>query len=220
MTWVLTLYRSTVGKKAVMAVTGAILVAYVIGHVSGNLLVFRGRDQINAYSAFLHSTGALLWAVRVVLLVAAALHVMAAVQLTRLKHNARTIAYAKREPQVSTIAARTIRWGGAFLFLFVVLHILHFTTGTIRPAATFSRTDVYGNVVSSFGIWWVAAFYVVAMIALGLHLYHGTWSAFRTLGLVRPTATPLKRTAVLILAIAVWFGFTIIPVAVFAGIVR
>jgi succinate dehydrogenase / fumarate reductase cytochrome b subunit len=213
-------YGSMVGKKVVMGVTGLIGVGYVILHALGNLLLFRGPEAINSYAHFLKSTGELLWAVRIVLIVSVILHVIAAVQLTRQSRAARPIAYAKREPQAATAASRTMRWGGALLLLFIVLHILHFTTGTIRPAGAFSSEDVYANVVTSFRIWWVALFYVIAMLALGLHLFHGAWSSVRSIGVSRPSPEPLHHRISLAIALFVWAAFTAVPIAVFAGIVR
>jgi succinate dehydrogenase / fumarate reductase cytochrome b subunit len=213
-------YGSMVGKKAVMGVTGLIGIGFVILHSLGNLLVFRGPAAINSYSHFLKSTGELLWTLRAVLLVAVALHVMAAIQLTRQSRAARPIGYTKKEPQVATVSSRTMRWGGALLLIFIVLHILHFTTGSVRPARVFSRDDVYANVVTSFRIWWVALFYVAAMVALGLHLLHGAWSSVRSIGLSPPSTHPLHKRLSLVIAVLVWAAFTAIPVAVFSGIVR
>ena len=213
-------YGSMVGKKVVMGITGLIWIGFVVAHSLGNLLVFRGPAAINSYSRFLKSTGELLWTLRVVLFVALVLHVIAAIQLTRQSRAARPIGYAKRETQVATISSRTMRWGGALLLVFVVVHILHFTTGTIRPAGGFSREDVYANVVSSFRIWWVALFYVVAMIALGLHLFHGAWSSMRSIGVSPASPQPLHRKLSLVIALFVWAAFTAVPVAVFSAIVR
>ncbi len=213
-------YGSMVGKKIVMGVTGLIGIGFVILHSLGNLLVFRGPDAINSYSHFLKSTGELLWTLRVVLIFAVILHVIAAIQLTRQSRAARPIGYAKRETQVATISSRTMRWGGALLLVFIVVHILHFTTGSIRPAGVFSRQDVYANVVTSFRIWWVTLFYVVAMIALGLHLFHGAWSSLRSIGVSPPSPTPLHRRISLLIAAFVWAAFTAVPVAVFSGILR
>src|SRR6266480_3251163 len=210
-------YASMVGKKVV---TGLIGIGFVVLHSLGNLLVFRGPEAINSYSHFLKSTGELLWALRVVLIVAVVLHVIAAVQLTRQSRAARPIAYTKREIQVATIASRSMRWGGALLLVFIVLHILHFTTGTIRPAGAFSQQDVYANVVTSFRVWWVALFYVVAMIALVLHLFHGAWSSVRSIGVSPSSPQPLHRRLSLLIAVFVWAAFTAIPMAVFSGIVR
>jgi succinate dehydrogenase / fumarate reductase cytochrome b subunit len=212
------MWRSTVGKKIVMAVTGLIMVAFVIAHVAGNLLAFDGPAKINAYGAFLKGTPELLWTERVVLLVAVTLHIVAAVQLTLIEKASRPIQYAKREYQAATFASRTIRWGGVFLAVFIVFHILHMTTGTVHP--DFIDGDVYHNMVVGFSVPWVAAFYVVAMIALGLHLYHGAWSSFRTLGITQPSAHPLRRRVVAVVSIAIAALFASIPLAVVTGILR
>src|SRR4051812_31936272 len=162
-----------------MAVTGLIGIGFVIVHMAGNLQVFVGPEKINSYGALLHGPLAeLTWLLRITLIVAVVLHVTMAVQLTRIAQAARPVGYMKREPQVSTLASRTMRWGGVLLVVFIVLHILHFTTRRIDPAGFASRTDasghpdVYGNIVGSFRIWWVSLFYIVSMIALGLHLFH------------------------------------------------
>jgi succinate dehydrogenase / fumarate reductase cytochrome b subunit len=212
-------WGSTVGKKIVMAATGLIMVAFLIGHMVGNLQVFLGAQKLNAYSAFLHSLGELLWLVRGVLLVSLVLHVVAAVQLIRIDRAARPVAYAKHETLAATLASRTMRWGGLVLAIFIVLHLLHFTTGTLRPAP-FSHGDVYANVVGNFMIPWVAALYIAAMVAVGLHLYHGTWSVFRTLGVAPPSARPLQHRISLALAVILWLGFTLVPVGVLLGWAR
>ena len=202
-----------------MGITGLIGVGFVIGHIAGNLLAFRGPDAINAYARFLQSTGELLWILRLTLIAAVILHVIAAYQLTIQNRAARPLDYVNRKPQVSTWAARTMRWGGALLVVFIVLHIMHFTTGTWEPAGSFSHTDVYANIVASFRIWWVTLFYVVSMVALGLHLYHGAWSSVRSLGISEPSREPLRRTVALAIAILIWLGFTSVPVAVFVGLI-
>jgi succinate dehydrogenase / fumarate reductase cytochrome b subunit len=201
-----------------MAVTGLVMIAFLIAHVLGNLQVFAGPLKINEYSAALHRLGPLLWLARGGLIVALVLHVVAAYQLTQRKRTARPIGYADADPQVSTFASRTIRWGGVLLLVFIILHLLHFTFGTIHPA--FDRKDVYGNMIVAFQVWWVALLYLLAMIGVGLHLYHGTWSSIRTLGLTRASGNPLKRRATAVLAWAIYLGFSIIPIAVLAGIVR
>jgi succinate dehydrogenase / fumarate reductase cytochrome b subunit len=202
-----------------MAVTGVIGIGFLVLHVLGNLLVFRGPDAINGYSRFLHSTGELLWFARTILIVSVILHVIAAYQLTIQNRAARPISYARRESQVATIASRTMRWGGTLLLVFIILHILHFTTGTLRPAGSFVEGDVFSNVVTSFHIWWVVLFYVVAMIALGAHIYHGAWSSVRTVGMSQPSEDPMKRRVALVLALFLWLGFSLVPVAVFFGII-
>ena len=226
--WLLTLYRSTIGKKVIMAVTGLMLVGFVIVHMAGNLQMFVGPAKMNGYAAFLKSTGELLWVARLGLLAATILHVTMAWQLTQIKNRARPIGYTLRTPQVSTLASRTMRWGGVLLLVFIVFHILHFTTGTFFPAASrpdalypaYSETNVYGNVISAFRNPLVAAFYVVAMLFLMLHLFHGAWSSVRTLGLTKPSRHPLHRRISTVIALVVWFGFTAIPVAVLLGAIR
>jgi succinate dehydrogenase / fumarate reductase cytochrome b subunit len=199
----------------------------VIVHVAGNLQAFAGREKLNSYAAFLHGPGAeLLWLIRAVLIVAVVLHVVMAYQLTRQARAARPVAYHSREPQVSTLASRTMRWGGFLLLAFIVFHLLHFTTRQVDPASWAQRTDaagrydIYGNVVASFRIWWVSAIYFVAMIALGAHLWHGVWSFGRSLGVAKPTAHPLRRRVAPVLAIAIWLGFSIVPLAVLLGVLR
>jgi succinate dehydrogenase / fumarate reductase cytochrome b subunit len=213
-------WDSTIGKKLVMGVTGLIMVAFVIVHMIGNLQVFVGAAKINAYSHFLHHTIAeLLWVARIVLLASVVLHVVAAIQLTRRDRAARQVAYARKVPQTATISSRSMRWGGVALALFIVFHILHLTTGTIRPAP-FVEGNIYSTLVGGFQVWWVTLIYVLAMVALGLHIFHGAWAAVRTLGLSQPSPNPLKRPTALAVAIIVWAGFTVVPIAVFFGWVR
>ncbi|HEY7896060.1 MAG TPA: succinate dehydrogenase cytochrome b subunit [Gemmatimonadaceae bacterium] len=213
-------WRSTVGKKIVMSVTGLIMVGFVLLHMIGNLQIFEGAARINAYSHFLHHTiNELLWLVRVVLLVSVVLHIVAAIQLTRIDRAARPVGYRRREPQAATVASRSMRWGGLALALFIVFHVLHLTTGTIQPVP-FAPGDVYANVMGGFRIWWVTLIYVLAMIALGLHIFHGAWSSIRTLGVNRPKAEPLRRPVAALVAVILWAGFSVVPVAVFFGWVR
>jgi succinate dehydrogenase / fumarate reductase cytochrome b subunit len=213
------LWDTSVGKKVVMAVTGLIWVAYLITHMLANLLVFQGPDQINAYSAFLHGTGGALWAARLVLLAALVLHVVAAVQLSARRHEARPVGYAGGyEPQVSTVAARTIRWGGALVLLFLVYHILHFTVGSAHPS--FAEGNPYHNVATAFRDPAIVILYLVVMAFVGLHLYHGIWSSGRSLGMSAPSPRPLRRSIALLLALFLWLGFSLIPIAVYAGVVR
>jgi succinate dehydrogenase / fumarate reductase cytochrome b subunit len=211
--------KTTVGQKVIMGVTGAVLTLFVIGHVLGNLLFFRGRSELNRYSSLLHASSELLWSVRAVLLTSVLAHIWVAWSLSREAHAARPIPYTKKVPQAATWASRTMRWGGLLIAVFVVVHVLHLTTGTIHPVP-FSETDVYANVVGAFHVPWVAAFYLVAMIPLGLHLFHGVWAAFRSTGVSRPTAKPLRRRLATIVAVFVWAGFTAVPLGVLAGIVR
>lgn len=213
-------WRSTVGKKVVMSVTGLIMVGFVVLHMIGNLQVFESAARLNAYSHFLHHTiNELLWLLRIVLLVSVVLHVVAAVQLTRIDRAARPVGYRKQDRQAATVASRSMRWGGVAIALFVIFHLLHLTTGTIQPVP-YAPGDVYANVVGGFRVWWVTLIYVLAMIALGLHIFHGAWSSIRTLGVSRPRAEPTRRPVAALLAVALWAGFSIVPLAVFFGWVR
>ena len=218
MGWVFEFFGSSVGKKMVMAVTGVILFGFVLGHMIGNLQVYLGPEALNAYAALLKSTGGMLWVVRLGLLLAAGLHIWAATSLTLTSWAARPQGYRVVDSRGSTYASRTMRWGGPILGLFIVYHLLHLTVGSAHPS--FDHLDVYGNVVRAFRVWWVSAAYIVAMLALGLHLYHGVWSMFQTVGLNHPRYNPLIRTLATIFAIVVVVGNVSIPAAVLTGLVH
>ena len=209
-------WQSTIGKKVVMAVTGIIGILFVIGHMTGNLLMFKGQDAMHEYALLLRTSMPLLWAVRIALLAAVLLHIVAAYQLTMRSRTARPDGYAKRNPQVTTFAARTIKWGGVLLLVFIVYHILHMTLGTVHPQ--FTHLDPYNNLSIGFRNPLVVAFYLLAMAALALHLYHGSWAVVRTLGAGRPTVHPLRRKIALVIAVIVAIGFAIIPIAAVAGL--
>lgn len=212
--------RSTIGRKVVMAVTGMLLVGFVVGHVAGNLLVFAGPEALNRWSAFLKSSMPVLWTVRVVLLIAVGLHIWAALSLTRLNRASRPVDYARRETQVATLASRLMRYGGFLLLAFIVFHLLHLTTGAIHPGFTLSETDVYANVTSAFQVPWVALFYILAMVALLAHLSHGIWSFFQTMGWNHPRFNRARRVIATVVALAVSLGFIAIPAAILGGMLR
>lgn len=209
--------RSTLGLKILMALTGMILFGFVLGHVTGNLLVFAGRDKLNAYSEFLHNSKGLLWGTRAVLLISVIVHIWASIKLTKLKADARPVPYASKEPHGSTYAARTMMWSGPIVAIFVVYHLLHFTTGTVHPDF---RADVYHNVVTGFLRWPVSAAYVVAMLALSLHLSHGVWSMLQTTGINNPRWECALRRVAWVFAAVVTAGFVSIPLAVLFGVVH
>ncbi len=216
MGWLGRFYRSTVGRKIVMAVSGIVLVLYLVVHVAGNLLVFRGPQAINDYAHFLQSSTALLWTVRVVLLGSVIVHVHSAWTLTRDARRARPAGYRELAAQSSTWSSRSMRWGGVLLLLFIVYHLLHFTVGTVHPA--FVRGDVYANMLSGFAVPAVAAFYLIAMVALALHLRHGVWSVFQTLGASHPRLLPLRRRLAWLLAVLIPAGLASIPLAIGFGL--
>lgn len=219
---VATLYRSSVGKKVLMAVTGAILFVWILGHLEGNLKIFEGPDRYNAYAEGLRSFGApffgpsqFLWLVRVVLLFCITVHMLAALQLTLRARAARPVAYQQTPHLEDTYASRTMRWGGIILLLYVIFHLMDLTWGTANP--DFITGNVYHNVVASFSRWPVAGVYVIAMAALALHLYHGVFSALQTLGANHPKYNKLRRSIAAVIAVAIFVGFTSIPVAVLTG---
>src|SRR6201993_3555960 len=184
------LWHTQIGKKVVMAVTGVVLILFVIAHMLGNLKIFSGPEEINAYSRFLRQVGIpelaygqLLWIVRIMLLACVGVHITAAVQLSRMSWAARPLAYNVKRNVETTFAARMMRWGGALLVAFVVFHLLHLTLGAVGfHAGQFTHLAVYQNVTAAFKVWPVALFYIVAMGVLCLHLDHGIWSLLQTLG--------------------------------------
>ena len=213
--------RRRSGKKVAMGVTGAALALFVIGHVLGNLLVFRGRSELNRYSSLLHARLSSFSGRCARSCWRAFSYTSGRPGLSRGRHAPPDRSATRRRlPQAATWASRNaMRWGGVLIAVFVVVHVLHLTTGTIRPVP-FTKTDVYSNVVGAFRVLWVAAFYLVAMTALGLHLFHGVWAAFRSTGVSRPTTKPLRRPLATVVALCVWAGFTAIPLGVLLGIVR
>jgi len=213
----LTFYSTSIGKKVVMAITGLILFGFVIGHMLGNLQVFMGAKQMNAYAAILKANATLLWGVRIVLLVAVILHIVAAVQLTRMSQRSRTEGYHYNDVIQADSAERTMRWSGPIIAVFVIYHLLHFTTGSVHPR--FDVHDVYRNVISGFRVWPVSLFYIIAMIALAFHLWHGVWSLFQTLGLINPKSNKIIHRLAAIATLALVIGFISIPMAVLAGLI-
>ena len=223
-TWFGSLYRSSLGKKAVMAVTGIVLWGFVLGHMLGNLKLIFGETSFNEYAEWLRVVGVpalphsgILWGVRIVLLACLALHVHAAWSLTVMNRRARPLDYASRRPQQTGWAERSMRWSGVAILAFVVYHLLHFTTGDAH--GDFLPGEVYHNVVVAFSNGWIALLYVAAMALLGMHLYHGLWSMFQSLGWNHPRFNPWRRAFAVAFALIVSLGFIVVPVVVFAGLV-
>ena len=214
------LLASTIGRKAVMAVTGVILFAYVLGHMVGNLQVFMGPEAMDAYAKFLHTFlhGGGIWIARAVLLAAVGLHIWAAWSLTLTSWKARPVGYKKVAHEESTYASRTMRWSGPILLLFIVFHLLDLTTGNFNPG--FVPGEAYRNLVASFQRPWVAGFYIVAMLSLALHMRHGVWSMLQSIGVSHPRYDAWRKSAALIFTILVCGGFMLVPLAIVAGIVK
>jgi succinate dehydrogenase / fumarate reductase cytochrome b subunit len=222
---VFSLYESTVGKKVTMAATGILLVGFVVVHMLGNLKIYQGPEKFDAYAEFLRELGhpvlghgQLLWILRLGLLAAVGVHLLAATQLTLLGWRARTTRYARNESLCFSYASRTMRWGGVIVAGFVVYHLLHLTVGSVHPE--FEHGSVYHNVVSGFRVWPVSVAYVLCMFPIGLHLYHGLWSLTQTLGIEHPGVRQWRRPLAAAVAIAVALGNISIPVCVLAGLVR
>ncbi|BCW93624.1 MAG: succinate dehydrogenase [Thermoanaerobaculum sp.] len=215
---VLSFYSTTVGKKLVMAVTGLILAVFVLGHMAGNLQIYQGPEKLNHYAQLLRVSMPLLWTVRLILLVSVVLHIVAAVQVTLQNWRSRPQKYAVSAYQEADIASRTMIWGGLVVAAFVVYHLLHLTFGTAH--GDFKPGDVYHNVVSGFQVPLVSLFYILANIFLALHLYHGMWSWFQTLGFSHPKYNRARRVFATLYAVVIAVGNISIPVSVLAGWVK
>jgi succinate dehydrogenase / fumarate reductase cytochrome b subunit len=211
-------YSSTTGKKAAMAVSGCILFLFVVGHLIGNLQIYEGPERLNRYAVLLRAEPALLWAVRTVLLAMVLLHIWSSVQLAARNIDARPVGYRKKEAAGSSYASRTMYWSGPIILAFVIYHLLDFTFGKVNPH--YQPGNVYGNVVASFQLIPVAAFYIIAMLLLGMHLYHGLWSMFQSMGIAHPRYTPMLRKGAAVVAVLIAAGNISIPVAVLSGWVR
>ena len=221
-------WNTMIGKKVVMAITGIALVGFVIGHILGNLKIFTGPETINAYSRFLREVGMpeleygqLLWLVRIFLLICVALHITAAVQLTRMSRAARPIGYTTKKDIETTWGARTMRWGGVLLVAFIVFHLFHLTGGLVGfGPGQFKDLAVYQNVVAAFAVWPIASFYIIAMAALCFHLDHGIWSLLQTLGWNTARNEATLQMISRGIAVVVFVGFTSVPGAVMTGWIR
>lgn len=219
------LYRTSIGKKVIMAVTGAVGILFLIGHIWGNLHIFEGSAAFNAYARFLRVVGApvfastqLLWLVRIVLIACVALHITCAVQLTQQSRASRPVRYQVHKDPQATWASRTMRVGGVIILLFIIIHLLNLTFGALHPG--FVDGDAYHNVVALFSLWYVTLFYVIAMLAVGFHLYHGAWSMFQTLGFRTRGNNHLLRGGALALSVVFVVASVTVPVAVLTGIVK
>jgi succinate dehydrogenase / fumarate reductase cytochrome b subunit len=215
-----TFWQSTNGKKVVMAVTGVMMFGFVVGHMLGNLQMYEAPEHINAYGHFLHNLGELLWLERGVMLLAIALHITATVQLALRSKAARPVGYSRRQAINSSYASRTMYWSGPIVLAFIIFHLLQFTAGYLHPQAQFVAGDVYQNVVSGFQVWWVSAWYIFAICLLGLHLSHGLWSMFQSVGLAHPRLSPYLRSAARAVAIVIVLGYISIPISVLLGFIK
>lgn len=218
---------SSIVLKIAMAVSGAMFIAFVLGHMYGNLKAFSGHDAYNAYAEHLRVLGepifprsGLLWVMRVGLIAALLVHAACALVLWRRASRARSVGYVARIRHGSSLASRTMRWGGLTLFLFLGWHLLNFSIGRVNVTGG-PTNDPYDLLVDSFQTWWLTAIYITAMVALGMHLWHGTWSAAQTLGL---TGTERRRkaarTTAAVTSLVVAGGFSLSPLFIAVGVIR
>jgi succinate dehydrogenase / fumarate reductase cytochrome b subunit len=219
-------YEAPIGKKVVMAVTGVVLFGYVLGHLLGNFQIYTGPhgldSQINRYAAFLHSptNAGPLWAIRGVLLAAVLLHILASAQLWLQNRKARPVPYFKKDDVPNAYAARTMVWSGPIIAAFIVFHVLHLTAGSVVSLreAGLNAPDVRANVIYGFHDYpLISAFYILAMGLLCLHLYHGVWSMFQSVGVSHPRYTPMLQRIAALLAVLIALGNISIPIAAMAG---
>ena len=207
-------WNTTNGKKAVMAVSGAALAGFVVVHLAGNLQIFLGPDRFNGYARTLRALPELVWPVRIVLLIMVLAHIWSSIELAVAKSDARPQGYARHVTPASTYASRTMYMSGPIIAAFVVYHLMQFTFGV--GGTPYEEGDAYGNVIAGFHNPVIAAFYVVAMFLLCLHLRHGLWSWFQTLGFNHPRYTPRLRRAATVAAAIIFLGYVSIPIAVTA----
>ncbi len=222
------LYASTIGKKFIAAITGLILLGFLLGHVAGHMKIFTGNSpdgipHIDEYGQFLKVAGAplipagfALWGARIFLLISVTLHVVVVVQLAMLSAEARPINYVKSKKRAATLPALLMMFSGCFILAFIIFHVLHFTTGTIQ-FSEFKHGYVYNNMLHAFANPLVSGLYIVAMIVMGFHLNHGVWSLFQTLGLDNPDRNQTLRMAATGLTLLIVIGFILIPVVFMSG---
>jgi succinate dehydrogenase / fumarate reductase, cytochrome b subunit len=223
--FVVELYRSALGKKYVMAITGVVFMGYVLAHMLGNLKLYQSAEDFNLYAEFLRRLlypivpeSGTLWLLRLVLIGALIGHVVAAAQLTAMNRKARPDSYrSKRDFVAADFAARTMRWTGVIVLLFVAYHLADLTFGWVNPAA--EGATVYEKVVASFSNPAIAAFYIVANLALGVHLYHGGWSLFQSMGWNNRRFNHWRRAFAVGFAVFVTLGNLSFPIAVQVGII-
>jgi succinate dehydrogenase / fumarate reductase, cytochrome b subunit len=194
------------------------MAGFVVGHLLGNLQIFLGPEKLNAYAEFLRNTPALMWGTRGAMLVAVSLHVLFTIQLNRRNRASRPISYQQQTVMKATLSSRIMIWSGLLLASYIIYHLLHFTTGTVHPH--FQAHDVYANVITGLSSKPAAFFYIAAMISLGLHLHHGIWSMFQTLGLNHPNYNCFRRWIAVGSAALITIGYISIPAAVLLGVLH
>ena len=219
------LVRSSIGKKVLMAVTGIILLLFLVGHMAGNLKAFLGAESFNHYAEFLRTVGepvlprtTLLWTIRLVLLASLLVHIVNAIAVWRMDRRSRRVGSKRYQSLAMSAASRSMLWGGVTIFGFVVYHLLHMTFGTLHP--DFRHGEPYNNLVVGFQNPFVVAVYLLTMIPLGLHLYHGFWAAFQSLGSTDPRMNVPRRRLAAAISLVIVLGFAIVPLAIRLGFIQ
>lgn len=208
-------FHSTVGKKIIVAVTGLMMIGFLVAHLAGNLQVFQGPEAINGYAKFLKHEAGPLWIARIILLAAITLHFVCTVQLTIRNRQSRPVGYEMQKSVQASRPSKFMIWSGLFLLFYIAFHIMHMTLG-FHP--NFSHEDVYNNIVFGFQQVPVSVIYLLAMVSLGFHLHHGVSSLFQTLGLTHPMYDKRRKCISLATAWLIPLGYSLIPLAVLAGI--
>ncbi|WP_244929784.1 succinate dehydrogenase cytochrome b subunit [Nocardioides sp. W7] len=220
--------RSTIALKLAMAVSGLLFIGFVLAHMYGNLKAFSGEEAFNEYAHHLREIGepmlphsGLLWILRLGLIAAVVVHVACAAALWRRANKARTVKYAVKKNQKSSLSSRTMRWGGLTLLAFIVWHLLNFTIVKVNPSnGDTGGENPYALIVDTFDLWWMTLIYLVAMLALGMHLHHGTFSAIQTLGFTNTEKSRARaREAGWVVAVVVAGGFSLVPLFVLFGVI-
>ena len=222
---------SSIQKKTAMAISGLLLVGFVIGHMLGNLKIFAGVNSItreyyiDEYAHHLRELGTplfeysqVLWLARIVLLLAVLVHIACAISLTMQNKAAREQPYKRFKPEASTFASRTMRWGGFIVLFYIAYHIMHLTLGAVH-SESFVHGKVYNNVVVGFQNGYIALVYIIANAALCFHLYHGLWSLIQTLGLGNKALNNRWKTMAQALSLVIFLGFVSVPISVFFGFI-
>ena len=218
----LTFIDTTIGKKALMAISGLVMFGFTLGHMLGNLQIFLGPETFNAYAVGIHEMPPLLWGTRFVMSLAFVLHIAMALQLSARSTAARPTAYKVKSNERTTFAALTMKFSGMTLLFFVIFHLAHFTFPGVAMGAYEHKgfSFAYTNLVNGFSVPWVVAVYIAAMISLGLHLYHGSHSLFRSLGLANPLRDETIQSIAQFVALLITVGNIILPLSVLLGLVR
>ena len=218
-------YGTAVGKKFVVAVTGIIMAGFLVMHMIGNFKAFAGQEKLDHYAEYLREIGqdlfgheTVLWIFRFVLLAAVILHIVSIILITKQNRAARPVKYHVKKTFATTFSARMMIVSGVLLLIFILIHLAQFTLGWFEPTP-FEEGKVYSNISQAFAVGWIACFYIFMMFIVCMHLYHGIWSFFQTLGLDNPDRNKPLRALAVVVSIALFLGFSAVPFAFVTGMI-